>query len=120
MPQDTASWPRPDPLGTLWLSLAISSWSSIPFLGAIRAPTLAVCGTRDLVVPPGNTALLAQRIPGAKVVMLPAGHDLQRRGPAEGLAGAVESFLGAGALSRPSATKSRAEVAERRGVAVAR
>lgn len=41
---DSASWPRPNPLGIWWQSLAISSWSSIPFLGSIQAPTLVACG----------------------------------------------------------------------------
>jgi poly(3-hydroxyoctanoate) depolymerase len=92
---EARSWPGSNPVGTLWQSLAISSWSSIPFLGAIRAPTLVVCGTRDRIVPPANSALLAQRIPGAELVLLPAGHDLQRSGPASALAGAVEPFLAA-------------------------
>jgi len=87
------SWPLPDALGALWHSLAISSWSSIPFLGAIRAPTLVVCGSRDRVVPPANSTLLARRIPDAELVMLSAGHDLQRRGPATALAARVTEFL---------------------------
>jgi pimeloyl-ACP methyl ester carboxylesterase len=90
---DARSWPRPDPMGALWHSLAISSWSSIPFLGAIRAPTLVVCGSRDRVVPPANSTLLARRIPDAELVMLLAGHDLQRRGPADALAARVTEFL---------------------------
>lgn len=92
-PSAGSSWPRPDALGALWHSLAISSWSSIPFLGAIRAPTLVVCGSRDRVVPPANSALLARRIPDAELVMLVAGHDLQRRGPANALAARVAEFL---------------------------
>jgi pimeloyl-ACP methyl ester carboxylesterase len=92
------SWPRPHYVGTLWHALAISSWSSIPFLGAIKAPTLVVCGTRDRVVPPANSRLLARRIPGAELVMLQAGHDLQRPGPAGTLAGALEAFLGEGSV----------------------
>jgi poly(3-hydroxyoctanoate) depolymerase len=95
-PSDARSWPRLDAVGALWHSLAISTWSSIPFLGAIRAPTLVVCGARDRVVPAANSALLARRIPGAELVVLPAGHDLLRRGPALSLAGAVEPFLVAG------------------------
>jgi len=95
-PSDARPWPLPDALGTLWHFLAISSWSSIPFLGAIRAPTLVVCGTRDRVVPPTNSTLLARRIPGAELVMLPAGHDLQRRGPAQALVSTVEPFLATG------------------------
>ena len=86
-------WPFPDPLGLLWQLLAFSSWSSIPFLGAIRAPTLVVCGTRDRVVPPINSRVLAGRIPDASLVMLPGGHDLQRSTPASALAQAVEPFL---------------------------
>ena len=95
-PSDARPWPLPDALGTLWHFLAISSWSSIPFLGAIRAPTLVVCGTRDRVVPPTNSTLLARRIPGAELVMLPVGHDLQRRGPAQALVSTVEPFLATG------------------------
>ena len=77
-PRDGIVWPRPDVLSAFWHSLAISTWSSIPFLGAIRAPTLVVCGSRDRIAPPANSRLLARRIPGATLVMLPAGHDLQR------------------------------------------
>jgi poly(3-hydroxyoctanoate) depolymerase len=92
-PSGDSLWPRPDPLGVLWQSLAIVSWSSIPFLGAIRAPTLVVCGTHDRVAPPANSRVLAGRIPGASLVMLPGGHDLQRPDPARALARVVEDFL---------------------------
>jgi len=87
-------WPLPDPLGVLWQTLAMSSWSSIPFLGSIKAPTLVVCGSRDRVVPPSNSQVLAGRIPGAALVMLPgAGHDLQREESAKQLSHIVEEFL---------------------------
>lgn len=86
-------WPRPDAVGLLWHSLAFSNWSSIPFLGAITAPTLVVAGTYDRVVPPVNARVLAGRIPGATLVLLPAGHDLQRPGPARALAGSLQQFL---------------------------
>jgi pimeloyl-ACP methyl ester carboxylesterase len=90
---DSGRWPRPDVLGAYWHALAIATWSSIPLLGAIAAPTLVVCGSRDRVVPPANSRLLARRIPGAALVLLQAGHDLQRVGQADQLAAAVESFL---------------------------
>jgi pimeloyl-ACP methyl ester carboxylesterase len=80
----------------LWHALALSSWSSIPFLGTIVARTLGVCGTHDRVVPPANSRMLARRIPGASLVMLPGGHDLQRPEPARALAHIVENFLGRG------------------------
>ena len=81
-------------LGALWHSMAITSWSSIPFLGAITAPTLVVCGTHDSVAPPSNSRSLAQRIPDASLVMLAGGHDLQLAEPAKALARTVERFLG--------------------------
>lgn len=92
-PGGGSPWPLPDPLGLLWQSLAVSSWSSIPFLGAIQAPTLVACGTRDRFVPPANSRVLAGRIPDAALVMLPGGHDLQRPEPARALARIVEDFL---------------------------
>jgi pimeloyl-ACP methyl ester carboxylesterase len=78
-----------------WQSLAVSAWSSIPFLGGIQAPTLVVCGSRDRVVPPSNSRILARRIPGAALHMLPGGHDVQRGESAVELANLVEDFLSA-------------------------
>jgi len=99
-PAEANPWPLPDPLGMLWHSLAVSSWSSIPFLGAIKAPTLVVCGDHDRVVPPINSQVLAGRIPGAALITLPGGHDLQRGAQGRILASIVESFLSArGALT---------------------
>jgi pimeloyl-ACP methyl ester carboxylesterase len=92
-PADANPWPLPDPLGVLWHTLAVSSWSSIPFLGAIKAPTLVVAGSRDGVVPPANARVLARRIPGATLVILPGGHDLQRGDQGRALARIVEDFL---------------------------
>lgn len=86
-------WPRPDTLGTVFHAFAFMTWSSIPFLGAIRAPTLVVCGDKDGVVPPVNSRVLANRIPGARLMTLPAGHDVQRPRPALALAQAVAGFL---------------------------
>jgi len=95
-PVEGNTWPLPDPLGLLWQSLAVSSWSSIPFLGAIVAPTLVVCGSRDRVVPPSNSRVLAGRIPDATLRMLPGGHDVQRGDSARVLAQLVDQFLSAG------------------------
>lgn len=92
-PADAASWPRADAMGMVWHSLAYSNWSSIPFLGSIAAPTLVVCGTHDRIVAPANSRVLAGRIPGASLVMLPAGHDLQRPDPARALADVLRRFL---------------------------
>ncbi|MDQ1709193.1 MAG: hypothetical protein QOG49_578 [Frankiaceae bacterium] len=86
-------WPYTDGVGMLWHSLAFASWSSIPFLGSIRADTLVVSGSHDRVVPPANSRVLARRIPGAALVVVPGGHDLQRPEAASRLARAVDDFL---------------------------
>jgi pimeloyl-ACP methyl ester carboxylesterase len=92
-PVEGNAWPIPDLLGMFWQSLAVSAWSSIPFLGTIQAPTLVVCGSRDRVVPPCNSKVLARRIPDASLRLLPGGHDVQRGESAKELAKLVEDFL---------------------------
>ena len=86
-------WLGANPIGAFWNSLAIASWSSIPFLASITAPTLVVTGEHDRLVPPSNSRMLARRIVGATLVTLPAGHDLQKAKHAGALAHAVTHFL---------------------------
>jgi pimeloyl-ACP methyl ester carboxylesterase len=80
-------------VGLLWQIAAISTWSSIPVLGCIAAPTLVVCGDYDRAVPPANSRLLAARIPNARLVTVEAGHDLQKPAPAAVVGRLVECFL---------------------------
>lgn len=63
---------------------AIRDWGRIPstdryaMLARIRHPTLVVHGSKDVVVPPINSFLLAQNMPNAKLVMYPdASHGSQ-------------------------------------------
>jgi pimeloyl-ACP methyl ester carboxylesterase len=54
---------------------AVESWSSYERLPDITAPTLVLHGTEDRMVPVENARVLAQRIPGAELVLLEAaGH----------------------------------------------
>jgi pimeloyl-ACP methyl ester carboxylesterase len=92
-PNRETRWPRPHPVGLLWQIAAISTWSSIPFLGGIAATTLVVCGDYDRAVPPANSRLLAARIPDARLVTVQAGHDLQKPAPAAIVGRLVERFL---------------------------
>jgi poly(3-hydroxyoctanoate) depolymerase len=80
-------------LGAWWHSVALASWSSIPYLGALDVPTLVVCGSEDDVTPPANSRLLASRIPRAQLVIIPGGHDLQQPTPARELARVVRRFF---------------------------
>ena len=51
---------------------AIMSWSSDDRLPAITAPTMIIHGETDGLVPPGNARLIAERIAGAELVLLPS------------------------------------------------
>jgi len=80
------------PLAILFRSLALSCWTSIPFLGSICQPTLVLSGNRDHLVPPVNSRILAGRIPNATARQLEAGHDLQNPKCAPILAEIVSEF----------------------------
>jgi len=73
---------------------ALFRWpGSFERLPSIRCPALVVTGTEDVVIPPKNSRILADRIPGAQLKEFPgAGHGLQYQCPGE-LAGAVLGFL---------------------------
>ncbi len=73
----------PDPAG--WAAQAgiwgtFDVWEELP---EIEAPTLVVQGEGDVVVDPRNAALLAERIPGAKLRLVPGGHLFFWNRPAE-------------------------------------
>ncbi|UQX11654.1 alpha/beta fold hydrolase [Candidatus Mycobacterium methanotrophicum] len=85
--------PAPKWLGLLWQIAAISSWTSIPGLGRIKAPTLVLCGDADKPVPPANSRVLASRISDARLITVRGGHDLQKPGPAAVVARLVGEFL---------------------------
>jgi 3-oxoadipate enol-lactonase len=49
----------------------IMAWTCFDRLGEIKAPTLVIHGETDELVPAGNGRLIAERIPGAQLVMIP-------------------------------------------------
>jgi pimeloyl-ACP methyl ester carboxylesterase len=84
--------------GTDWWAahyrtMALTVWSSLPFLGRLTQPTLVVVGERDRVCPVANSRILADRIPDAQLVTVDAGHDLQDEEVALELAWHVQTFL---------------------------
>jgi len=48
----------------------ILAWEGYSRIAQIKVPTLVIHGMSDALVPPGNGELIAQRIPGAKLVLL--------------------------------------------------
>ncbi len=84
-------FPRPDAYSAQLQG--ILAWEAYSRLDQITAPTLVIHGENDLLVPPGNGALIAQRIAGAKLVLLPnAGHIFTTDQP-EASHQAVADFL---------------------------
>jgi len=74
-------------------SAAIASHNTYDRLPQIGAPTLVIAGGDDELVPSGNSPILAQRIPGAELVMYPkARHGYLYEVAAEATA-AVLDFL---------------------------
>ena len=61
-------------------------------LPAVGVPTLVVRRTEDLLVPPGATRMLAEQIPGARLVELPGPH-LPIAGDMDAWIDEVEEFL---------------------------
>ena len=53
-----------------------SQWDGYDRLGDVTAPTLVVHGELDALVPPANGQILAERIPGAELVLVPAANHL--------------------------------------------
>jgi pimeloyl-ACP methyl ester carboxylesterase len=73
---------------------AIATWSgSFDRLSSIRSPTLLVTGTEDVIAPPENSFILAQRINVSWLVQFEgAGHGLMYQYP-DKLAKIVEDFI---------------------------
>jgi len=72
---------------------AIDAHDTYDRLPQIRAPTLVIAGGKDELVPSANSPILAQRIPGAELVMYPkARHGYLGENAAEATA-AVLDFL---------------------------
>jgi 3-oxoadipate enol-lactonase len=68
------------------------TWDSLPL---ISAPTLVLHGTEDAVVPAENGRILADRIPGARLRLLPGrGHLFFHEAPEESAATVLEFLSG--------------------------
>lgn len=62
----------------------LQGWTVMERLGEIQVPTLVVAGRHDFLFPPEHQAILADRLPNAKLVFIEhAGHNPQNEKPAE-------------------------------------
>ncbi len=79
------SMEHPTPLySAIRQAMAVQRFNTYGRLGQIVAPTLVVTGSADMIIPHENSLLLADRIPGATLEMLPgAGHAFFWEQPVE-------------------------------------
>jgi pimeloyl-ACP methyl ester carboxylesterase len=73
--------------------LACDNFDVMARLGEIRAPTLVVAGTRDLLTPHKYGAYLAGHIPGARLVTVEGGGHMMALEQPGVVAGAVAEFV---------------------------
>ena len=85
----------PTPEGYLGQLQGILAWEAYSRLTQIVAPTMVIHGESDRLVPPGNANLIAERIPGAKLVMIARASHLFLTDQAEAAHCAILDFLAA-------------------------
>ena len=81
--------------GYLYQLLAMTGWTSLPWLWSLRQPTLILMGSDDPLVPSINGRILALLIPNAQLRMIDDGHLFMVTRPAE-TAAIIEAFLAEG------------------------
>jgi 3-oxoadipate enol-lactonase len=84
-------FPRPD--AYMAQLQGIFAWEAYSRLERISAPTLVIHGRSDQLVPAGNGELIAARIPGAQLVMLPRASHIFTTDQPEASQKAVLGFL---------------------------
>ena len=85
----------PTPQGYAGQLQAIFGWEAYSRIAQISVPTVVIHGETDRLIPAANAKLIADRIPGAKLVLIPqASHIFDTDQPAAALQAILE-FLGA-------------------------
>jgi poly(3-hydroxyalkanoate) depolymerase len=79
-------------LGYLYQLLAMTGWSSLPWLWSLPQPTLVLMGSDDPLVPVINGRILARLIPNATLSLIDDGHLFMVTRPKE-TAAMIEAFL---------------------------
>jgi poly(3-hydroxyalkanoate) depolymerase len=78
--------------GYLYQVLAMTGWTSLPWLWTLKQPTLIMAGSDDPIVPIVNARVMARLIPNARLEILDDGHLFLVTRPAESAA-IIEKFL---------------------------
>jgi pimeloyl-ACP methyl ester carboxylesterase len=83
----------PSTQGYLGQLQALQWWSSYDRLPEITAPTLVIHGESDRLVPPENGRIIAERIPGARLVLIPRASHILFTDQPEAVHSAMLRFL---------------------------
>lgn len=78
--------------GYLYQLLAMTGWTSLPWLWSLKQPTLILMGNDDPIVPVVNGRIMARMIPNARLELIDDGHLFMVTRPAE-TADIIERFL---------------------------
>jgi poly(3-hydroxyoctanoate) depolymerase len=89
----------PSPLGYAYQLLAAATWSSFPWLGTLRQPTLVIVGDDDRVTLPANGVQLARLIKNSRLHLLPGEGHLALFDPASGAQPLLADFFSAPRLA---------------------
>jgi poly(3-hydroxyalkanoate) depolymerase len=81
-------------MGYLYQLIAMTGWTSLPWLHSLRQPTLVLAGRDDPLVPPINGRILSWLIPKSELRIIDDGHLFIVTRPEE-TAGIIETFLSA-------------------------
>ena len=105
----------PRNMGYVYQLLAMTGWTSLPWLWSLPQPTLVLMGSDDPLVPVINGHMLARLIPNAQLRMIDDGHLFMVTRPAE-TAAIIEAFLTGDSIPRGqgSSLLSRATIQTRR------
>jgi poly(3-hydroxyoctanoate) depolymerase len=82
-----------NPVAALYRMAPLLGWSSLPWLWAIRNPTLIVAGDDDLVAPLVNHQIMAALIPGARLHTVTGGGHMALLDSAADVGPVITSFL---------------------------
>ena len=78
--------------GYLYQLIAMTGWTSLPWLWTLKQPALILAGRDDPIVPPVNARLMARLMPNARLKLLDDGHLFLVTSPVESAA-IIEAFL---------------------------
>ncbi len=83
----------PAPIGHVWQMVAGATWSTLPRLHRISAPTLVITGDDDPLLPPLNSRILNRLIPGSELQIIPGGGHLLLFDSVDDVAPLINNFL---------------------------